>query len=183
MPRLTLTGGLVTGEAKYEPAIADLKQVLELDGDKIVAHYNLGKVHAALGNREQRQEYSQALRLQPDFVPAYLARAVVCESAGRHDLALSDCNAALKIDPRSASTHYLRGTIHRHLGQHGEADADLSEAIQLDPAFALATSNGLGSLPTRATTRPATGSPIFQKRSGSIPKTPSPMPVEAWSVT
>ena len=56
--------------------------------NNFVAHYNLGRAHAAKGEFEQaRQQFMESVRLRPDYLPARLEIAKLQASRGDYDAA------------------------------------------------------------------------------------------------
>jgi tetratricopeptide (TPR) repeat protein len=80
-------------------ALAELQAVVTRAPDNPVAHYNLGRAHAARGEWEQaRQQFSKAIELRPDYIMARLALAQLQVSRGEFEAALKTAEAVLTID-------------------------------------------------------------------------------------
>lgn len=79
------------------------------------------------------QEFSQALRLDPNNVDAYYHRAEARMEQGQNRLALEDLNAALRLAPQDADALYLRGVLHEDAREYRQALADYQQAARLDP--------------------------------------------------
>ena len=93
-----------------------------------------GYVHLQFGKeREARADLSEAIRLEPRLLKAYMLRAWLLLNAGEWDQALADCNEGLKLDPAEASLYAMRAASWRHKQEFNRALADLNEAIRLKP--------------------------------------------------
>ncbi len=78
-----------------------------------------------------------AIRLDPKYVDAYVARASIEEKNGNLKSALLDYSYALNIK-QSDKIYYQRGTIEFALKAFPEAIRDFTAAIELNPLFARA---------------------------------------------
>jgi lipoprotein NlpI len=78
---------------------------------------------------------TRAIAASPDANDLYLRRAGLYSIAGRHDLALADCNHVLGSDPLSAAAYDQRGSENFMLGNIEEAIQDFDRAIHLRPAI------------------------------------------------
>ena len=80
--------------------ITELNAVVTRSPENPVAHFNLGRAHAARGEFEQaRQQFSKAIELRPDYILARLALAQLQVSRGEFDAALKTAEQVLQIDP------------------------------------------------------------------------------------
>ncbi|MGH9797796.1 MAG: tetratricopeptide repeat protein, partial [Candidatus Polarisedimenticolia bacterium] len=102
--------------------------------DNPVLHYDLGLVLAGQGRlAEAGEAQRRALELDPDFVPARLARAAHLLRAGDPEGALREWEAAGRregFDPGSLRT---RGALLASRGRLDEAIEDLRAAIRAEP--------------------------------------------------
>ena len=78
--------------------------------------------------------FSEAIRLHPQFAPAYFGRGCVYDSVGDYDKAVADYSAAVRLDPKYVHAYFNRGLANYHKGNYEEAIADYNEAIRLDPS-------------------------------------------------
>ena len=83
-------------------------------------------------------EYTQAIRLEPDFALAYIFRGDVKADLGQHFAAISDYDTAIRLEPDLAFAYYDRGIAKYKLGQHRAAISDYDTAIRLKPDDATA---------------------------------------------
>jgi len=82
------------------------------------AFYNSGKLYHIDGQHELAiQDYTEAIRLDPQYAIAYRGRGVVYSDLGQHQRAIQDYDKAIRIDPLDADASYNRGIAYSHLGQ------------------------------------------------------------------
>jgi Flp pilus assembly protein TadD len=86
-------------------------------------------------------DYSEAIKLDPDYAMAYYNRAVVRSRKGDLDGTIADLNEAIRLKPEYAAAFCNRGWHRREKGDLDGAIADLNEAIRLDPEDGLAFNN------------------------------------------
>ncbi len=90
---------------------------------------------------EAVKAYGKAIRLNPDYAPAYNNRGKCYARLGDYRQAVKDFNNAIALDPGLATTHYNRGNAYTRLGNYRRAITDFDRAIALDPGFAIAYNN------------------------------------------
>ncbi len=98
--------------------------------DRGVASFRRGEVDKAIA------DFTEAIRLNPNGVSAYVNRAHASASKGQLELALADCNTAIQLDPKLAGAYSVRGVAWERKGEHDKAIADCDQAIHLDPKLA-----------------------------------------------
>ncbi len=102
---------------------------------RILAHvfFNLGDAYSAKGNHRQAiDDYSEALRLDPEHAWAYNNR---CWSFGllrRPEEALSDCDKALTLLPNQPEILDSRALAYWLLDEHDKAREDLEHVRKID---------------------------------------------------
>jgi tetratricopeptide (TPR) repeat protein len=73
--------------------------------------------------------YTEAIRLYPDYVDAYNRRGLAYICAKDYGKANSDFSKAIELDPKNARIYYNRGISHQANGKSGMAQADFANAI------------------------------------------------------
>ena len=93
-------------------------------------YFNRGNNHGDLNQHEQAiADFSQAIRLKPQYVEAYYNRGNACLDLKRYEQAISDYSEAIRLKPEFAAAYYQRGVIYDDLGDSEKALADFTEAI------------------------------------------------------
>lgn len=87
------------------------------------------------------EEYTRAIRLDPNFAIAYNSRGIAWYEKGEYDRAIEDFTGAIRLDPESADAYNSRGRVWSVKEEYDLAITDLTEAIRLDPDFAIAYNN------------------------------------------
>jgi len=89
-------------------------------------------------------DFSEAIRLKPDYVDAYIKRGNVYKYLGKYDNAIADYNDAVRLDPNhqippaQGEAYRSRADEFRWKGEYDKAIADYNEAIRLVPKNTLA---------------------------------------------
>jgi Tfp pilus assembly protein PilF len=87
------------------------------------------------------EEYTQAVRLDPNYALAYRNRGRAYASRNNLDRAIADFTEVIRLDPDDAVAYLLRGQMYvihgqesyANKGDYDRAIADFTEAIRLDP--------------------------------------------------
>jgi len=95
----------------------------------------LGNIFRKSGKgKEAIEQYEKAIKIDPQYEPAYLRLAIYHFNIEQHQKALQEVNHIItKINPKSAEAYALRGEIKLSRKQYAPALKDLSKAIELDP--------------------------------------------------
>jgi tetratricopeptide (TPR) repeat protein len=102
----------------------------------------LGKAYFEKQDYERAIEDSTAaIRLNPNYAPAYNSRAIVWNELRRFDDALRDCDEAIRLEPDLAVFRNTRGVVLARMGKYDQAIRDYDKAIGLNPSFADAWMN------------------------------------------
>jgi tetratricopeptide (TPR) repeat protein len=88
--------------------------------------------------------YSEAIKLDSKFAPAYAARGDVFVILGQFDKAIEDLNEAILLNPTNYAAHVLRGAAYFGKQQFDKAISDYNVALEneLDDKNALKTLRG-----------------------------------------
>jgi len=84
---------------------------------------------------------TKAIRIDPNFAPAYLNMGRALTEQGRLDEAIVYLTKAVRLDPKSAWSHANLGSTLGRKGRIDEAIASTLEAIRLKPDFVEARTN------------------------------------------
>jgi tetratricopeptide (TPR) repeat protein len=80
--------------------------------------------------------YKIAIRLDPNFGPAYGGLGDAYFNTGKWDEGLAAYKEQVRLEPNSAQAQYDLGYAYNAMGRHGEAFAPLVKATSLDPGYA-----------------------------------------------
>ena len=90
---------------------------------------NLINPYAAIAN------YTEAIRLNPLYVEAYVNRGKALYTKGDRGRAIADFDEAIRLDPQCAEAYNNRGDAYGDKGDLDKAIADYTEAIRLNPQY------------------------------------------------
>ena len=86
-------------------------------------------------------EYSKAIKLDPNYPVAYYNRGIAYDNLGQHEKAIKDYDKTIELDSNNADAYNNRGNVYDDLGQHEKAIKDYDKAIELNPNNADAYNN------------------------------------------
>ncbi len=132
-----------TRRREYNRAVQELTFALSLplsEYGRKVAHQWRGRAHRGNGDYDRAiADHTQAIRIDPKYANAFVARALAWEGKKDIDRAAADYSEAIRLEPGLAATataYHNRGVIWLNKKDYDRAIADLREAIRLDPKFA-----------------------------------------------
>jgi tetratricopeptide (TPR) repeat protein len=76
-------------------------------------------------------DYTQAIRINPNYAEAYNNRGWVRNRAGDFQGAIADLNQVIRINPNDANAYFSRGLARSDLGDKQGVIADCQKAAQL----------------------------------------------------
>jgi tetratricopeptide (TPR) repeat protein len=110
--------------------------------EQVEAHFNTGNGFFSQGDDDAAlEEFTEALRLNPKYAPAYFMRGIVYTNKGDHNRAIVDYDEAIRLNPKYtefAVFHYMLGWTYSNKGDYNRAIADYDKAIRLNPQYAQA---------------------------------------------
>lgn len=86
---------------------------------------------------EAIDKFRKAIKLNPNYDRAYVARGFAYMVMGSNDKAIDDFNKAIQINPRHAPTYVYRSQANFNMGLYGQAISDYNIAIAVDPGSPL----------------------------------------------
>ena len=78
---------------------------------------------------------NNAIKLQPNYIDAYVNRGNAYYGLGQYQRAIEDYNKAILLKPDYAKVLFNRGTAYSKLSHHQSAIEDYNEAIRLKPDY------------------------------------------------
>jgi tetratricopeptide (TPR) repeat protein len=78
-------------------------------------------------------DFNEAIRLDPNYAPAYYYRGNAYYFKKDYDKAISDFNEAIRLDPKYAAAYYERGAAYREQGNKAQAQTDFDRAKLVYP--------------------------------------------------
>ena len=119
--------------ARYDQAIQDLSAT---------EWYRKGLTAMRTGNyNEAISAYTKAVRLDPQYVLAYIDRSFAYSRLGNFQQVFENANKAIELDSRNARAYVNRGFAHSKLGHYQQAIEDANKAVELNPRYVLAYVN------------------------------------------
>ena len=130
-------GVFLLWQGDYDKAIADFDKVLQLAPSNAAALSArcLARARSGKDLRLAEADCGEAMRINPNFPPAYDSRAFIMFKYGAFEDAFADYSAAAKINPRDAAALYGRGLMRGKLGDKNTANADMAAARAIDPSI------------------------------------------------
>lgn len=123
---------------KYEAALIDFDQALNLDPSLAATYNNRGNAYTKLERYDEAlADFDQSISLDPTLAQSYYNRGTTYYALQRYKEALGDYTKAIELDPTFAVAYSSRGLLHDSLRQYDKALADYAHAIQLDPTDAI----------------------------------------------
>jgi tetratricopeptide (TPR) repeat protein len=121
-------------EGKHAEAIIEFKNVLQLDPNSAVAHWELAKSYLASSKvREGYWELHEAARLDPKNIDAKLGYGELSRFAGDTDEALKQADEVIALDPNRWEAYVLRGHVLEVLKRPEDAKAAYLKAVEVAP--------------------------------------------------
>jgi tetratricopeptide (TPR) repeat protein len=87
---------------------------------------------------EEIADYSEAIRLNPQYADAYSNRGIIYAHKREFDASIIDYSEAIRLDPQNILAYINRGLAHKAKGDLKNAIDDYSEVIRFSPEAAMA---------------------------------------------
>jgi len=95
--------------------------------DNGIRLYNQSNYDAAI------QEFTEAIRLDPNNARAYAYRGISYSNKNDYDRAIADHTQTIRLLPNDAMVYYNRGSVYYQKKDYDYAITDLTQAIKLNP--------------------------------------------------
>lgn len=120
--------------------------IIALDPDHAMAHYNRGSIYSDMGLYEQAlSDLSKTIELTPSYASAYNNRGLVYYRLEEYDKAIADYNEVIESEG-SAVAYYNRANAYYALGQVEAALSDFRLFLELDDSGDAALRNDVESV-------------------------------------
>lgn len=107
-----------------------------------VTYFRWGYISSEMREfNEAIANFTQAIRLQPDYVSSYINRGIALDMMKQHAAAISDYDTAIRLQPDYVIAYNSRGIARANLGQYEEAIKDYTKVIEIDKDFPAAYGN------------------------------------------
>ena len=83
-------------------------------------------------------DFTEAIRLKPDYYEAYYMRGYTYDEKRDYDRAIADYTEAIRLNPMNAAVYLNRGASYEAKGEYDRSIADYTEALRLNPLNAAA---------------------------------------------
>ena len=114
---------LPTGYCRLRPGLKNRPQIRR-------SLYATWPIFSALGDYLRAiADYGQAVKINPDYVNAYLNRGISYYLLRNYQLAIADYNQAIKLDPQYSLAYINRGRAYQDFGDNQRTIKDFSKAL------------------------------------------------------
>ena len=125
---------LYLSKGDREKAIADLKKLISISDDNLVARFALIEALVSLKQTDEAfQELATVIKNNPELPLGYMTRARLYLMQKDTKKAVEDLDQAIKIEPRDLSALLLRAQIHLEEENFAKAREDVDRILQLQP--------------------------------------------------
>ncbi len=110
----------------------------EVQEEELTAQQWFERGFAATNLEEEIRFYTEAIRLNPDYILAYYNRGIAHRDRGAIESALQDFEQAIRLKPDFGAAFNNRGTVLQAKGDLEGALQDYEQAIRIEPDSAFA---------------------------------------------
>jgi len=133
----TAKGNTLAAMDRIAEAMAALDEAIRHDPHCVSAYYHRARIayYHGLMNVQPLADLREAVRLNPDFAPAYSLQGLIYYERKDYDKGIAQCDRALQADSREASAYLYRGFALLAKGRLKAGKADIQQALDLDPGL------------------------------------------------
>jgi tetratricopeptide (TPR) repeat protein len=143
IPELTIETKQITGAQKTAANEAKLVEKEQLTAQE---WFERGYIFQQAKDFDEAVRcYSEAIRLEPEFLAAYGNRGISYRGRGNFEQAIADYNQVLKFNPLDAKAYSNLGIVLSSQRRNNEAETTFRKSIELNPSDPK-TFNGLGNV-------------------------------------
>ena len=129
---------------KYGWAGRYFTKAIALNPKDFEAFTYLGFLYGPFDSLASLGAFSEALKINPDYLPAIRSRGILYSEHKEYQKAIDDFTHFIKIKANSADIYYYRSLVYKALGQTDNYAKDYERAAQLDKKYAHSYAIGLG---------------------------------------
>jgi tetratricopeptide (TPR) repeat protein len=151
LEKLVKSRAFELGEQSIHYAAMYYTIAIKEDPKNIQAYYKRGlKYYGAFINqispsansgRDAVRDFTQTIKLDPNFADAYLVRAKTYAKMDKHSKALEDYTQFIRLRPNDVEGYYERANFYDEIGEHDKANMDFDQAAKLESSIAQAYYN------------------------------------------
>ena len=120
-------------EGRYQEAVAEYNEALQIRKNMAQPHYGIGLIHQAQDRKaEAIDEYKTAVKIDPDYIFAYNSMGMTYTSMGQYNDAVSALKKAIQVYENFDDAHANLGEAYYKLKQYAEATESLEVAVALN---------------------------------------------------
>ena len=93
------------------------------------------KFQEAQNYKDAVDNYTKAIKLDPDFEKAYTGRAFCYEKSDFKSEAIEDYERAIALSPKKKEYYYNAGRLYYTIGEYNNADKMLTKALEFDKGY------------------------------------------------
>lgn len=132
--RMLNSGIEYVGNRKYQEAIIQFRNAVQLDPRFAAAHYQLARAYLNVGNSAAAyRELNETVGLDPANLDARLNLAKLMIGYRQYDKAQEEAETIIKTDAKNAAAHTVLGERYMLVHDLPNALAELKRAVELDP--------------------------------------------------
>jgi tetratricopeptide (TPR) repeat protein len=121
----------LVNEGKYEEAIAELTQAIDICPEYAELYFNRGTAYCWIEEYEKAiEDYNAAISMNESYHEAYNGRGYAYSGMDEYNVAIANYTEAISIEPTNAEYLYNRGCAYKALENELEASSDLHECIE-----------------------------------------------------
>ena len=131
---LSLQGG---DRTQLQSAINDLQAAITRAPTNPVLRFNIGRAYLAKNDLDQaRQQFREAMKLRPDYLPPQIALATIELSRRDWSKALQAADDILKLEPNNLVARLIRSNALIGMGDRGQARTEVVGVLKVNPKLA-----------------------------------------------
>ncbi len=131
---LCMCAAIAADQSKWDLALADLSQAIQLQPTNSLYHLLCGAIHAeAKGYQAALVHLTQAILLRPEHSFSYHVRGRTYLEMKDYPAALTDFSKAIQLRPDDSDSYHWRGRTYLEMKDYPTALTDFSKAVQVRP--------------------------------------------------